>query len=76
MKQICGCVGCKIVGLLVILGALNWGLIGIFQVDLVAKFLGNVPHAGRIVYSLIGIAGVMKLISCFVPCPMCKNKTA
>ena len=73
-KESCGaCPVCKIVGLLVILGALNWGLIGIFQVDLVAKLLGNMPNASRIVYSLIGVAGVLKILSCFKVCP-CQKK--
>ena len=68
------CFVCKLAGALVIIGALNWGLIGIFQVDLVARLLGNVPNASRIVYSLVGIAGLLKLISCFKCCPACPKK--
>lgn len=45
--------------LLVIIGALNWGLIGLFQFDLVATVLGGQASIfSRIVYSLVGIAGV------------------
>ena len=41
---------------LTILGALNWGLIGIFGFDLVAFIFGPATIASSIVYSIIGIA--------------------
>ncbi len=63
------CAVCKIVGLLVAIGALNWGLVGIFQVDLVAKLLGTMTGPARIVYGLIGVAGVLKLLSLVKCCP-------
>ncbi len=45
--------------LLVIIGALNWGLIGLFQFDLVASiFGGQEALVSRIIYSLVGIAGI------------------
>ncbi|SMB83113.1 hypothetical protein SAMN00017405_1003 [Desulfonispora thiosulfatigenes DSM 11270] len=44
---------------LVIIGALNWGLIGLFNFDLVATlFGGQTSWLSRIVYSLVGIAGL------------------
>lgn len=48
---------------LVIVGAVNWGLWGLFQVDLVAELFGG-SDAGlaRIVYTLVGIAGVIALM--------------
>lgn len=67
------CAVCKIVGLLVGLGALNWGLVGIFQVDLVAKLLGEMSGPARAVYGLIGIAGVLKLVSLVKCCPCQKG---
>ena len=63
------CVGCKIIGLLVGIGALNWGLVGIFQVDLVAKLLGTMTGPARIVYGIIGVAGLLKLLSLVKCCP-------
>ena len=69
----CGCAVCKVVGLLVILGAINWGLVGAFQFDLVIKLLGGSPTPVRIVYILIGVAGLVKFITCFKECPMCKK---
>lgn len=52
-----------------IIGALNWGLIGLFQFDLVAWiFGGSMDSAGaRIVYSLVGITGIINLALLAVP---------
>lgn len=47
---------------LTILGALNWGLIGIFGFDLVAFIFGPATIASSIVYSIIGIAALVWLI--------------
>jgi uncharacterized membrane protein YuzA (DUF378 family) len=41
---------------LVIVGGLNWGLVGLFGFDLVEAILGAVPILQRIVYVLVGIA--------------------
>ena len=49
---------------LVIIGAVNWLLIGIFRFDLVAFLLGNMSWLSRIVYSLVGLCGLY-LISFF-----------
>lgn len=45
---------------LVIIGALNWGLVGLFQYDLVAALFGG-PDAplSRIVYTVVGLAGIV-----------------
>ena len=67
------CLVCKIIGVLVIIGALNWGLVGILQVDLVARILGDMTMASRIVYGLVGVAGVMKIVMCFKCCPCQKT---
>lgn len=49
----------KIALLLVIIGAVNWGLIGIFQFDLVASiFGGQAAMFSRIIYTLVGAAGL------------------
>lgn len=41
-----------------IIGAINWGLIGFFSFDLVAFIFGNMSWLSRIVYALVGIAGL------------------
>lgn len=43
---------------LVIIGALNWLLIGIFRFDLVAFIFGNMSWVSRIVYGLVGLCGL------------------
>ena len=49
----------RIALLLVIIGAVNWGLIGIFQFDLVASiFGGQAATISRIIYTLVGAAGL------------------
>jgi len=49
----------KIALILVIIGALNWGSIGIFQFDLVASLFGGMGALiSRIVYTLVGLAGI------------------
>ena len=49
----------KIALLLTIIGAVNWGLIGIFQFDLVAYiFGGQGALLSRIIYTLVGAAGL------------------
>lgn len=43
---------------LVIIGAVNWGLIGFFRFDLIAFIFGNMSWISRIIYALVGISGV------------------
>ena len=69
-KECCG--ACKIIGLLTAVGALNWGLVGLFHVDVVARFMG-MGTAARAVYILIGVAGLLKLLSFLKVCP-CQKK--
>ena len=52
--------------ILVIVGALNWGLVGAFKFDLVAGIFGT-SILNTIVYVLVGIAGVYQLIRLFAP---------
>lgn len=42
----------------VIIGAINWGLIGFFQFDLVRVLFGDMSLLSRIVYALVGICGL------------------
>ena len=46
---------------IVIIGAVNWGLIGFFRFDLVAFIFGNMSWISRIVYGLVGICGLYML---------------
>ena len=42
--------------ILVVIGGLNWGLVGIFNFDLVEALLGSIPSVQRVVYVLVGIS--------------------
>ena len=67
------CVPCKVVGLLVAVGAINWGLYAFFNMDLVATILGPRTMPAMVVYALIGVAGLMKVVWLFGMCPCQKN---
>ena len=49
---------------LAIIGAVNWGLIGFFKFDLVRFLFGDMSILSRIVYAIVGIAGLY-LLSCY-----------
>ncbi len=51
---------------LTVIGALNWGLVGLFGFDLVAFIFGPATIASSIVYSLIGIAALVWVIWIFI----------
>ena len=46
---------------IVIVGAINWLLIGLFSFDLVATLFGEMSLLSRIVYSLVGISGLISI---------------
>lgn len=57
--------------ILVIIGAINWGLIGFFQWDLVAAiFGGQAAVVSRIIYALVGLAGLW----CIMLVPRVKHR--
>ena len=43
---------------LTIIGAINWGLVGLFKFDLVAFLFGNLSWFSRLVYILVGLSGL------------------
>lgn len=43
---------------LVIVGGLNWGLVGLFKFDLVAAIFGNLSAVSRVVYTLVGLSAL------------------
>jgi len=51
-----------------VIGAVNWGLIGFFQFDLVAAIFGEQNSAlARIIYGIVGISGLINLGLLFKP---------
>lgn len=49
---------------LVIIGAINWGLIGFFGFDLVAFLFGSMTVFSRIIYGIVGICGLYAISYC------------
>jgi len=47
--------------ILIIIGAINWGLIGFFNFDLVAALFGNMSSISKIIYVLVGIGGLYSI---------------
>jgi len=52
-----------IVWALLAIGGLNWGLVGIFNFDLVAAIFGEMSFLSRLVYSLVGLAAVYDIVA-------------
>ena len=48
---------------LLIVGGLNWGLVGLFGFDLVASIFGEMSLLSRIVYSLVGACALWQLVA-------------
>ena len=48
----------KIALALIVIGAINWGLIGLFRFNLVELLFGDMTILARIVYSIVGISGL------------------
>jgi uncharacterized protein len=44
--------------ILLVIGGLNWGLVGLFGFDLVAAIFGSMTLISRVVYSLVGLSGL------------------
>ncbi|SFA89311.1 DUF378 domain-containing protein [Clostridium frigidicarnis] len=52
----------KLAMVLVLIGALNWGIIGLLNVDLVGLLFHSIPTLQRVIYILVGVAAIYLLI--------------
>ena len=60
-----------VVMLLIIIGALNWGLVGFFDYNLVADIFGGEGSTGsRVVFAIVGLAGLCGIS--FLCCKVCR----
>lgn len=55
---------------LTFIGAINWGLVGIFGFNLVSWLFGPATMVSNIVYAIVGVAAVIWLIIMFIDKPM------
>ena len=51
-----------IVAILLVIGGLNWGLIGFFDFNIVHFLLGKAPALERIIYAVVGLAAVYQIV--------------
>jgi uncharacterized membrane protein YuzA (DUF378 family) len=51
-----------VVMVLLIVGALNWGLVGLFNVDVVTAIFGRLSILTRLIFIIVGLAGVYAII--------------
>lgn len=51
----------KVLLVITIIGAINWGLIGILDFDLVAMIFGTATMLSRLIYTLVGICGIVNI---------------
>ena len=51
--------------ILVLIGAINWGLVGLMDIDLVALIFGEMTLLSRIVYSIVGVSGILLLLTTY-----------
>ena len=51
-----------IVAVLLVVGGLNWGLVGLFDFDLVATLFGTIPVVQKTVYVLVGLSAIYQII--------------
>ena len=52
-----------VVSIFLIVGGLNWGLVGLFNFDLVAALLGPMSLGSRVVYVLVGLAAIVGIVT-------------
>jgi uncharacterized membrane protein YuzA (DUF378 family) len=57
---------------LLLIGGLNWGLVGLFDFDLVQFLFGETPMIARAVYVLVGLAAIYKIVS-WAACKSCSK---
>lgn len=55
----------KVTLLLLIVGGVNWGLVGLLNFDLVAAIFGEMSLLSRLIYSLVGLSALWQLIPLF-----------
>lgn len=59
---------------LTVVGAVNWGLVGLFDFNLVNAILVSVPGVEKIVYILVGVSGVYLGATHMGDCKVCSAK--
>ncbi|MBI4121947.1 MAG: DUF378 domain-containing protein [Parcubacteria group bacterium] len=69
MSKKCG--GWWIAEVILIIGGLNWGLVGFFEYNLVTELFGSWPVVERVIYAIVGLAALVSLVHLFGKCRAC-----
>lgn len=69
------CILCKVFGVIAVIGLLNIGIEGAIQVNYLERFLGEASTITRVLYVVMGLAGLASLVKCFMACPGCCKKS-
>ena len=48
--------------ILLVIGGLNWGLVGLFDLDVIAKIFAGAPVVAMIIYILVGLSAIWSLV--------------
>lgn len=59
---------------LLVIGGLNWGLVGLFDLNVVNILFGNLPFVEMLVYVLVGLSAVFLLVTHKEYCMVCSSK--
>jgi len=59
--------------ILLIVGGLNWGLVGLFDLNVVDKLLGAASPGSQIVYTLVGISALWEILRVMTTCGSSKS---
>ncbi len=51
---------------LVLIGAINWGFVGLFDFDLVAMIFGDMTFLSRTIYVLVGISAIISVVTMYI----------
>jgi uncharacterized protein len=59
---------------LLVVGGLNWGLVGLFQMNLVEALVGSMPTVEMVVYVLVGVSALYLAVTHMGDCRVCSKK--
>lgn len=59
---------------LLVVGGVNWGLVGLFQLNVVEMLLGSMPTVEMVVYVLVGLSAVYIAATHMSDCKVCSKK--
>ena len=59
---------------LLLVGGLNWGLVGLFNYNLITSLLGSYPQVETLVYVLVGASAVVEVVTHPKNCKLCGKK--